>query len=288
MARVDLIIGGENKGTFYFGDEYPAEYTIENVKHKTGDQKVQLIVNSDDGNWDAYVDYLLIGSGLAAGTGTSNGNASSGNKPSANTKLVALTFDDGPSPTTTNQVLDILEKYNVPGTFFLIGKQVTPDTREIMERQLSLGCELGSHSYTHEDMSMMSANDVRNQMTWTSSAIKNTVNYDVKFFRPPYLAVSNTMYQNIDLDFIQGIDSGDWQSNVSANERANNVLKNVKDGSIILMHDFEGNNNTVQALPTIIEGLQKQGYTLVTVSELFKQKGVNPGVEYKIWSNVLE
>lgn len=145
---------------------------------------------------------------------------------------------------------------------------------------------MGCHSYTHEDMSKMSATDVRNQMDWTTSAIKNTVGVDVKFFRPPYLAVSNTMYENTDLNFIQGIDSGDWQTDVSASQRKNNVLKNVSDGSIVLMHDFEGNNNTVQSLPSIIEGLQKEGYSFVTVSQLFEKKGVNPNVEYKIWSNV--
>lgn len=60
MARVDLKIGGETKGTFYFGDEYPAEYTIENVNHGTGDQEIELVVTADDGTWDAYLDYLLI------------------------------------------------------------------------------------------------------------------------------------------------------------------------------------------------------------------------------------
>ena len=149
-----------------------------------------------------------------------------------------------------------------------------------------MGCELACHSYTHSDMSKMSASQVRNEINWTTSAIKNTVNYDVKFFRPPYLATSNTMYQNIDLSFIQGISCDDWEASVSASQRANKVLSSVKDGSIVLLHDFQGNTNTVQALPTIIEGLKKQGYTFVTVSQLFQYKGVNPNVEYKIWSNV--
>lgn len=60
MAKVDLLIGGQKKGTFYYGDQYPAEYTIENVSHGTGNQEIQLIISSDDGSWDAYIDYLLI------------------------------------------------------------------------------------------------------------------------------------------------------------------------------------------------------------------------------------
>lgn len=281
MARVDMKIGGQQVGTFYYGDQYPAEYTIKNVSHKTGDQVVELVVTADDGTWDAYLDYLLIG-GVA---GSSTGNNSSSGNTNAATKMVALTFDDGPS-TTTSQVLDVLEKYDAVATFFLIGQQVNMDTLPIMQRQLSMGCELATHSYNHVDMSKLSANDVKNQINWSASAIKNAVGYDVKFFRPPYLATSNTMYQNIDLPFIQGITCDDWESSVSASQRANTVLNSVKDGSIVLLHDFQGNTNTVQALPAIIEGLRNQGYTFVTVSELFEAKGVNPNQEYKIWSNV--
>jgi peptidoglycan/xylan/chitin deacetylase (PgdA/CDA1 family) len=94
------------------------------------------------------------------------------------------------------------------------------------------------------------------------------------------------MFQNINLTFIQGIDCKDWESYVSANERANTILNTATDGSIILLHDFQGNNNTVQALPAIIQGLRNKGYTFVTVSDLFKYKGVNPNVGYKVWSNV--
>ena len=279
MAKVDLKIGGETKGTFYFGDANPAEYTIENVSHGTGNQTVELVITADDGNWDAYIDYLKIG-GTSTSTGTTTGGTSGA------TKMIALTFDDGPSTTTTPQVLDILEQYDVVATFFLIGEQVNSSTASIMQRQLAMGCELGNHSYNHVDMSNLSATDIQNQINWTSSAIKNTVNYDVKFFRPPYLATSNAMYQNIDLAFIQGVGCNDWESSVSASQRANTVLSSVSDGSIVLLHDFQGNTNTVQALPTIIEGLKNQGYTFVTLSELFAAKGVNPNQEYKIWSNV--
>ena len=78
----------------------------------------------------------------------------------------------------------------------------------------------------------------------------------------------------------------DWESSVSASQRANTILISVQNGSIILLYDFQGNTNTVQALPTIIEGLKNQGYTFVTVNELFEAKGVNPNQEYKIWTNV--
>ena len=287
MARVDLKIGGETKGTFYYGGSYPAEYTIKNVSHKTGNQTVELVVTADDGQWDAYIDYLKIG---GAGTGGNNTAANTGNNTgntqtsAANQKLIALTFDDGPS-STTNDVLDILEKYNVKATFFLIGQNISMDTLSTMQRQIKMGCELASHSYTHQDMTNMSAQGIRNEMEWTSSAIKNAVGAEVKFFRPPYIAVNNTMYQNIDYPFIQGTLINDWENSTSVQQRVNNAVSAAKDGQIILLHDFQGNYQTVQALPQIIENLQKQGYTFVTVSELFEKKGVNPNVEYKIWSN---
>ena len=287
MARVDLKIGGETKGTFYYGGSYPAEYTIKNVSHKTGNQTVELVVTADDGQWDAYIDYLKIG---GAGTGGNNTAANTGNNTgntqtsAANQKLIALTFDDGPS-STTNDVLDILEKYNVKATFFLIGQNISMDTLSTMQRQIKMGCELASHSYTHQDMTNMSAQGIRNEMEWTSSAIKNAVGAEVKFFRPPYISVNNTMYQNIDYPFIQGTLINDWENSTSVQQRVNNAVSAAKDGQIILLHDFQGNYQTVQALPQIIENLQKQGYTFVTVSELFEKKGVNPNVEYKIWSN---
>ena len=288
MARVDLKIGGQYKGTFYYGDSYPAEYTIKNVNHGTGNQTVELVVTADDGQWDAYIDWLGIG-GIGSQGGTSpspNPNQENGNPGgnNGNQKVVALTFDDGPS-STTDQVLDVLQQYNVKATFFLIGQNVNSNTMATMQRQVSMGCELASHSYTHEDMAYMSANDVRNQINWTSSAINNTVGVEPKFFRPPYISVSNTMYQNIDVPFIQGTMHNDWEAGTSSSQIVNSVLSGTKDGDIILLHDFQGNSKTVQALPQIIEGLQNQGYTFVTVSELFQIKGVNPNVEYKIWSN---
>lgn len=282
MAQVDLYIGGEKKGTFYYGDNYTADYTIENVSHGTGSQEIKLVVSADDENWDAYIDSLTISSSdSSSSTSTQTGTTTS----TTSNKLVALTFDDGPS-STTSDVLDVLEDYDVKATFFLIGQQVNSSTMSIMQRQVSMGCELASHSYTHQDMSQMSATQIKNEMEWTRSAIKNTVDYDISFFRPPYLSTSNTMYENIDYPFIQGITCNDWVDSTSASERTSTVLNNVSDGTIVLLHDFQGNSKTVQALPGIIEGLKSQGYTFVTVSELFAQKGVNPNVEYKIWSKV--
>lgn len=204
-----------------------------------------------------------------------------------NTKRIALTFDDGPS-ITTPQILDILETYKIAATFFLIGQQVTQETKPILERQLRLGCELANHSFTHSDMSVMEPAQIQDELNQTSKVIKDTVNYDVKYFRPPYIALSDTMYETIDYPFIQGIGCRDWEPEVTPDERTSTILKEAKDGTIILLHDFEGNQNTVQALPAIIEGLQSQGCTFVTLTRLFTIKQITPNIKHKIWTNVLE
>lgn len=288
MARVDLIIDGQTKGTFYYGDANPAEFTIKDVYHGTGNKKVELKVTADNGQWDAYLDYLQIGDG-SSDVGGGGSYVQPTVAPTQNVvpsgKMVALTFDDGPS-STTNDVLDVLQRYDAVATFFLIGQNISSSTRATMQRQVNMGCELACHSQTHSDMGSMGAWQVQNEISQCVNAIKGQVNTDVKFFRAPYLSTSNTMFQNIDLAFIQGITCNDWESYVSAEQRKNTVLSSVSDGTIILLHDFQGNSNTVQALPGIIEGLRNQGYTFVTVSDLFKYKGVNPNQRGKVWSNV--
>lgn len=204
-----------------------------------------------------------------------------------NKKLVALSFDDGPS-NVTEKVLDILEENNVVGTFFLIGNQVTPDVKKTMERQIDLGCEIANHSFTHNVMSKMSAETIKDEIDHTSKVIKDLVGVDVKFFRPPFIELSDTMYDTIPFPFICGIDSRDWDESTSAEERIENVLNNATDGAIFLMHDLENNDKTVEALPRIINGLKEQGYDFATISEIFEAKGVDPNVKHKLWSTVFD
>ncbi|MBO4780962.1 MAG: polysaccharide deacetylase family protein, partial [Lachnospiraceae bacterium] len=301
MAKVDLVIGNQTKGTFYFGDANAAEYTIKNVSHGTGNQTVKLVVTADDGNWDAYVDYLSISgagtvqneNGANAGNTYNANNNASGNTGNTNTinpngKMIALTFDDGPSASTTGQILDILDRYGVKATFFLIGQNINEGTRAVMQRQNSAGHELANHSYTHSDMTRMSWGSIQDEINRTNNLIKQYTGQTPKFFRPPYISINNTMYQAIDLAFVQGAMLNDWDNGTSVQQRVNNALNAARDGQIIMLHDFEGNNQTVQALPQIIEGLQNQGYQLVTLSELFQYKGKNANQEYKIWSNVFD
>ena len=188
--------------------------------------------------------------------------------------LVALTFDDGPNLTTTVQVLDVLEEYGVRGSFFLIGNNITESTEKVVKRAYDMGCEIDNHSKTHSDMTKMSAEDIAAEIDFVREKVKAITGEDTKFFRPPYIAVNPTMYEAIDMPFICGAGCNDWEDSVSAEERAERTLNQVKDGTIVLLHDMQGNTKTVEALKTIIPALREQGYEFVTVSELFEAKGI--------------
>ena len=107
------------------------------------------------------------------------------------------------------------------------------------------------------------------------------------FFRPPYIAVNQTLHDNVDLTFICGAGCEDWVPTVSAQERINRILAHAEDGQIVLLHDMPGNVNTVEALKVIIPELKKRGYEFVTISQLFKEAEVTP-VRNRLYSNVYQ
>lgn len=200
-------------------------------------------------------------------------------------KLVALTFDDGHS-NTTPKILDILESEKIPGSFFLIGNNISEETKPLFERQIALGCEICNHSLTHSDMTTLTAEEIASEIKANSEKIYSLCGKTPKFFRPPYLCTDDKMFDNIPLTFIAGADSHDWEAQLSPEGRIANILELVRDGAIILMHDFADNDNTVKALPTVIAELRKLDYEFVTVSELFERKGIEPYVKGKVWSYV--
>lgn len=202
-------------------------------------------------------------------------------------KLAALTFDDGPNTVTTPQVLEKLEKYGVVASFFVVGDNITPESERVMKKAAEMGCEINNHSRTHSVMPEQSPQQMRAETDFTSGIIERVTGKAPRFFRPPYIAVSEAMFESIPLTFIAGIGAQDWLDEVSAEERAQRILDAVKDGDIILLHDMEGNTATVNALDTIIPELISRGIELVTVGGLFAAKGVTPkrGVVY---SNVLQ
>lgn len=195
------------------------------------------------------------------------------------TKLIALTFDDGPNTTTTNDVLDILEQYNAKATFFLVGTCINDESAKTVKRAYDMGCELGNHSKTHSNMSSMSQEEIKSEIDYVDDKVVEIIGEKTAFFRPPFIDTSQTMYDAIDKPFICGIDCGDYMENVTAEQRAENILNGARDGVIVLLHDLAGNNQTVEALEIAMPQLVEQGYEFVTVSELFERQDETPKEE---------
>ena len=191
-------------------------------------------------------------------------------------KLIALTFDDGPNTTTTNDVLDILEEYNAKASFFLIGDNINEESASSVKRAHDMGMEIDNHSKTHSNMSKMQAEEVKAEITYVDEKVKEITGEYPKFFRPPFIDVSQRLYDAVDLPFICGIDCQDYMPNVTAQERADYILNGAKDGVIVLLHDAAGNQATIDALKIAMPELVEQGYEFVTLTELFERQGETP------------
>ncbi len=191
-------------------------------------------------------------------------------------KLVALTFDDGPTIGITDQVLDVLQENGVVASFFLIGQQITDETRYLVKRAHDMGCSIENHSKTHQSMPKLSRQEIVEEIQYTSGLIEEITGEKPAFFRPPFIDYDQKMYDLIDLGFICGYGCEDWLPTVTAQERIDRVLHDANPGFIILLHDMTDNTNTVEAIKTIIPELKKQGYEFVTVRDLFQKSSIKP------------
>lgn len=186
-----------------------------------------------------------------------------------NRKVVALTFDDGPNPTTTTQALDTLSKYGIKATFFVLGKNVAGN-EEILKRMKSDGHVIGNHSWSHPVLSKLSLDEAKKQITDTEAALTKVLGSSSKLMRPPYGAITDDIRNSLDLSFIMwNVDSLDWKSKNEASILTE-IQREVKNGSIILMHDIHA--ETVNALPKVIDYLKGQGYDFVTVPEMLNSR----------------
>ncbi len=189
-------------------------------------------------------------------------------------KLIALTFDDGPNTTVTTQILDLFEEYNAKGTFFLIGQNINSMSEKSVKRAYDMGCEIANHSKSHTYMTDKSEAEMLEEVSYVDDYVYRITGEHTKFFRAPYLNTSAQVYETIDQTFISGVMIEDVSTEPSG--RAAEILRVAKDGLIILMHDSEANQPTVDALKIALPELKKQGYRFVTVSELFELQGETP------------
>lgn len=193
-----------------------------------------------------------------------------------NEKLIALTFDDGPSPTYTNKILDLLKQYHAKGTFFVIGEQ--PEKYpEIIKRELKEGHEIANHMYQHREVYGMPIDELKEDLEHSHWAIYQITGQSMRLYRPTSGYCNEKIYEvacSLNYTVIiwtWGLDSRDW-TGLNGRLIARKIIEAVKPGGIILFHDLGGNrNNTIQALEILIPELISQGYQLVTVSKLLWQ-----------------
>lgn len=212
-------------------------------------------------------------------------------KYSPSDKLIALTFDDGPRSSTTNRVLDLLERSGGVATFFLVGYNI-PDNAEVIKRAAAMGCSIGNHTKDHKILTKCSADTVKAQVNGVNSLLRD-MGVEPTLFRAPGGAFKGVKDQ-IGMPLIQwSIDTEDWKfkdashKGRSAEERtadlnriADMVFSQAKGGSIVLMHDIY--DFTADLCEIVIPGLVERGFKLVTVDQLFEAYGekLENGVVY--------
>jgi len=222
-------------------------------------------------------------------------------------KELAITFDDGPDPKWTPKILDILKQKNVKGTFFLIGSAAS-DNIGIMQRIVREGNEIGSHTWTHPDISEISNRQLDLEINLTERLFESKLGVQPLYFRPPYdndeepdtddEAAPVVRIQRDGLTIIGSkIDTNDWNENPpkSPQEMVDSVLSQLRTmktkpqfrGSVILMHDGGGDRaRTVAALPYIIDALRAHGYEFVPVSALMGKTTAQVMPPLTFWQRV--
>lgn len=189
---------------------------------------------------------------------------------------LAITFDDGPNPVVTPQVLDILARHHAHATFFVIGLHV-PGNEGLLRRMYQDGHEVGNHSWSHPDFTTIPSGQISQQITATQAAVVHAGLPAPRLFRPPYGALNAGVRNQIQLTTIGwNIDPEDWRAK-KPEEIIDRVKATAKPGGIIDLHDIH--QATADALDPILTDLQ-QRYTLVTVSDLFNLLPGQPGTFY--------
>lgn len=211
-------------------------------------------------------------------------------------KMIAFTFDDGPRTGITEQILDIVEENGIRVTFFIKGANIAGHEEQLM-RMLSLGCEIGNHTWNHTDIETLSAADMRTEIGSVNDAIRDRFGYSIKLFRPPYIRYGDpgdetrtalvSLMQEWDMAVINHTRSThDTHNNYTADmiySRGVEEFDELGKGlprAIILCHDKQ--QKTVDAFRRIVPELLSRGYQFVTVSELlhYSSGGFRAGAIY--------
>ncbi len=189
--------------------------------------------------------------------------------PDPTQKLVALTFDDGPSM-YTEQILDILAEYDSRATFFMVGYNIEKHPERV-KMVLDAGCEVGNHTSNHKDLSDISRRSIETEVYDNEKLLNDAGAEGELLLRPPYGLYNDTVKEVVKRPMINwSVDSRDWKTK-DAVSTVKEVKNNVRDGRVVLMHDIYP--STVEAVKELVPWLIEEGYGLVTVSELYDVRG---------------
>ena len=202
-------------------------------------------------------------------------NGLAGSKIDNNKPMVALTFDDGPHPQYTDKILEALKKYGGSGTFFVVGSRAEK-YKSTVKKIFDSGNEIGNHSYSHKELTRVSGREMKAEIKKTGDLIAEITGVAPILTRPTYGSVNKNvrLYAGMPL-ILWSIDPLDWKTR-DRDMIVHNVLSNIKDGDIVLLHDIY--NSTADASEIIIRELTERGFQLVTVSQLCEARGVTPEV----------
>ncbi len=189
------------------------------------------------------------------------------------TKKIALTFDDGPHPRITQEILSILDRYNVKATFFIIGINAK-NYPEALSRVIDAGHEIGNHTYSHKILKDKTKDVIYKEIFDTEKEISQKSSKALQLIRPPCGLYDDNLVsiakENGYKIVLWNIDTHDW-AHSSSQSMVSNVLTRVSGGDIILFHDYiSGENNTPETLKILIPKLLNMGYEFVTVSQLLQ------------------
>lgn len=192
-------------------------------------------------------------------------------KVNTDKKVIALTFDDGPHPKLTPQILEILDKYDAKATFFVVGK-MAQSYPTVLKQIAQRGHEIGNHTFSHLSETPNNVEMLRNEIIKTEDTVFKLCAKKTFLFRPPTgYCCKNAVNMTKELGYttvVWDIDTRDW-AHSSPQKILQNVKKFASNGSIILFHDFIGSNSpTPAALELVIPWLKAQGYSFITVGEM--------------------
>lgn len=186
---------------------------------------------------------------------------------------VALTFDDGPKPSTTTVLLDGLAKRGVHATFFVIGENVEGNEL-LLQRMEGEGHQIGLHTYHHKCLDGLNAADLDAEVNSLKESLSALLGRESFMLRPPYGLMSGANLARADAPIILwSVDPEDW-SDRNTQRQVSVILNSVKDGDIILLHDIY--SSSVDTALQVVDALMAQGYHFVTVEQLFAIRGRTP------------